>query len=61
MEAERQAHGSEQEGIDPGLHHQQGLVLRQRVQSVAHLNGDKDGEGHGHGLRGLEKNVGALQ
>ena len=61
MEAEGEGHGAQQEGVDPRLHDQEGLVLGQRVQGVAHLDGDQDREGHGHGLRGLEKNVGALQ
>ena len=58
METERQAHGSNQEGVDPWLHHQQGLVLRQGVKSVAHLNGDQDGQGHGHGFVSLEQVAG---
>ena len=61
MEAEGEGHGAQQEGVDPRLHDQEGLVLGQRVQGVAHLDGDQDREGHGHGLRGLKKNVGALQ
>jgi len=56
VKAEGQGHGSEQEGVDPGLHDQEGLVLGQGVDGVAHLDGDQDGEGHGHGFRGLNHN-----
>ena len=54
MESEGQAHGSKQEGVDPGLHDEERLVLGERVEGVAHLDGDQDGEGHGHGLGGLK-------
>ena len=56
VKAEREAHGTEQEGVDPWLHDQQRLVLGKRVQSVAHLDGDEDGQGHGHGFVCLCKN-----
>ncbi len=54
MEGEGKRHGCEEERVDPGRHHQQGLVLRERVDGVGHLDGDQDGEGHAHRLRGLE-------
>jgi len=57
VKAEGKSHGAQQEGVDPGLHDEQGLVLGERVEGVAHLDGDQDGESHGHGLRGLENNV----
>ena len=40
------------------MHHEQRLVLRNGVQSVGHLNGDKDRQSHGHGLGGLENLAG---
>ena len=39
----------------PWRHENKGLVLRDGVQSVKHLNGDKDGQSHGHGLRSLNR------
>ena len=37
-----------------GGHAQQRLVLRQAVESIAHLYGDQNRQGHGHGRRSLE-------
>ena len=54
MQSEAQAHGGQQDGVDPWGHQGQGLVLGQAVDGVTHLDGDKDGQGHGHGLGGLE-------
>jgi hypothetical protein len=53
VEAEGESHGSEQEGVDPGLHDQQRLVFGKGVEGVAHLDGDQDGEGHSHGFGSL--------
>lgn len=54
MEREGQAHGHDQVDVDPWGHDDEGLVLRDGVQGIGHLNGDQDGEGHGHGFWGLE-------
>ena len=54
VKGEGESHGHQQVDVDPGVHHQQGLVLRDGVQGVGHLDGDKDRQSHGHGLGSLE-------
>lgn len=50
MEGEGQRDGTQQVAVLPGRHRQEGLVLGDTVDGVQHLDGHKDGEGHGHGM-----------
>jgi len=54
VKGEGQGHGQDQIDVDPWGHDEERLVLRDRVQSIGHLNGDQDGESHGHSFWGLE-------
>ena len=54
VQAKAEGHGAEQEGVDPWRHNHQRLVLRQGVDSIAHLNGDQDGKSESHRFRSLE-------
>ena len=58
VEAERKCHGAEQVRVHPWGHQRQGLILRDGVQGVGHLNGDEHRQGHSHGLGGLENLAG---
>jgi len=54
VKREGQSHGQQQPDVAPWGHLDKGLVLRAGVEGVGHLDGDKDGESHGHGLGGTE-------
>jgi len=54
VKRERQSHGHQQVDVDPWVHDKKRLVLRDRVESVCHLDGDEDRQSHGHGLWSLE-------
>ena len=54
MKAEAESHGTDQEGVDPWRHNSQRLILRQAVDSVAHLNGNQNRQSHSHRFRSLE-------
>merc|ERR1719273_823685 len=54
VEREREGHGEEEPDVDPWGHHDEGLVLGQRVERVGHLDGDEDRQCHGHRLGRLE-------
>lgn len=58
VEGEGQGHGHQQPDVAPWRHKNKGLVLRDGVQCVGHLNGDEDGQSHGHGLRSMENLAG---
>ena len=54
VEGHGEADGAHQPDVHPGWHPHEGLILRQAVESVAHLDGDQHRQGHCHGLGGLE-------
>ena len=54
VKTKAQSHGAEQKWVNPWGHGDQGLIFGQAVDSVAHLDGNKDGQGHGHWFGSLE-------